>query len=208
MIPGGLAGQLDHRIIPETPIHAVGPAALVYSLIMYGIVCTDLKEHPNRILGYDLRAVGRNIHDRYALAGSICIVNVVVAGCELGNELQIRAGINNVTRDPGLVCNNDLRIADPLHDKRGVVLSAVIDRGLAECLERCPGQIPGVLDIAVQNDNSHSISSLPSVRVIFLWFSVSQSPAGSNTSNLVSVLRNQPSFVMRLLEIARLHYRQ
>mgnify|MGYP003315510059 CR=1 FL=1 len=79
--------------------------------------------------------------------------DVVVAGGQLADELQIRAGVHDFAGDDALVGEDSLGVADALDNLIGG--GAVVNGQLALCGDAVPAQIAGIDGISVQNDNFH-----------------------------------------------------
>ena len=163
----------------------------------------DFHQKADCKLAHDLCAVSRNIDDGDSSLPGCRTVDNVVAGRQHSDQFQLRAGVQSLGGNRGLIDHGDFRVADPLrYDGSICVGSAVVDRHLAESFQSAPGQVSGVLGITIKYYNSHFLSScsfcLPLLRIPSQEsdsaFNESAFPAGDGP-----VLINQPSLPVTVL---------
>ena len=145
----GLAGQLHEGIVPEAPIRATGPAALVDGLAMMAYLVADLQQQGYGKLGYGCGAIGGDVGDQdtQLLAGGH--VHHIVAGGQHADHADGRTSQKGLPGNGGLVGIYDIRLADP--GNYLFRLGAGIDPQLAQGLQPCPGKVAGVFRKPVQH---------------------------------------------------------
>ena len=151
-----LPRQLNEGIVPEAPVGAALPLALVDHPVVVADVVADFQQQANGELAHGIRAVGGDIADYDAPFLGVVHVNHIVARGQNADEFQVGTGIHNLPVHRGLVGVNRLGIPDSA-DNLGVVVhrGPVIDPQLPQRLQPTPAQVPGVFRIAVQYNDFH-----------------------------------------------------
>ena len=155
-----LSAHLDEGFLPIAEVNAPRPFARVHGAVMMPHLRARFKEQGDCILRDVVRPIDRYVHNGDVLRPRICRVHDVVARREYGDGTEVRARIDDGTRERCLVRDGDLRIADALGDQRRLrERGAVIDRQLSERLKGRPTDVPRILRIAVKYHYFHRISS-------------------------------------------------
>ena len=154
----GFTGQLNERIVPVAPVLTVLPPALMNRSVMVSNMEAGFQHQGNGKLADGVPAVIGDVAHRDPLFFGAGNVHHVVAGGRHGNQLQVRAALQNPPGHRGLIDDGDLCAVQPADHLILVIQSdPIINSHVPQRLQRRPAQIAGIFRISVQYYNFHRI---------------------------------------------------
>ena len=159
----GLARELPQLGVPVAEVGVAAPASLAALAGIVADAVGDVQDVCKRHLGHALGAIGRNIRDHDAPLGCCLHVDNIIARGEHADILQARQLRKHLVGNEHLINKNNIGILGSFHDER--CRRAVVDRELAQLLQRFPRQVARVGCIAIELYYFHSLFHC-------LWFDV------------------------------------
>ena len=151
------AGKLCKRIIPETEVTPVRPAALLHGGVVCAHMVAQFQQQRKSVLRHRHGAVGGYVGDHNAALTGGLHIHHIIARRQHAYVANLRAGGKGLRSDRRFVGDNNFRIANAGDDfirRRVLVYGQIAQRGKA-----VPAQIAGVFGISIQNHDFHRPSS-------------------------------------------------
>ena len=128
----------------------------MYGLVVMSDMGANLHQKGYCKLAYVVSSIYRYVLNRDSFGFCILIIYYIVTSCQNCDCLDIRAFVNRLFADRGLVDNNNFCITDTLSDQRRLLIRCtIIYCYFSKCLQRLPADISRVFSVTIQYYDFH-----------------------------------------------------